>query len=70
MNIIHRDVRWDNIVIAGGRGVLIDFGAAIINDGRMHGFEGGIVCAPSRVIGQFSRQYQASTIDDCWPWCC
>lgn len=66
--IIHRDVRWDNIVVVGGRGVLIDFGAAILNDGRMHEFEGGIVCAPSRVIGQFDRQYKPSPADDCLAW--
>lgn len=67
-NIIHRDVRWDNIVVVGGRGVLIDFGAAIIHDGRLHDFEGGIVCAPSRVIGQFDRQYMPSPVDDCLAW--
>lgn len=66
--IIHRDVRWDNIVVSGGRGILIDFGAAIVHDGRMHDFEGGIVCAPSRVIGQFSRQYLPSPVDDCLAW--
>lgn len=67
-DIIHRDVRWDNIVIVKGRGVLIDFGAALIQDGRMHEFEGGIVCAPSRVIGQFDRQYHPSAADDCLAW--
>lgn len=66
--IIHRDVRWDNIVLHGSRGVLIDFGAAIIHDGRLHDFEGGIVCAPSRVIGQFDRQYLPSPVDDCLAW--
>lgn len=67
-NIIHRDVRWDNIVVVGARGVLIDFGAAIIHDGRLHDFEGGIVCAPSRVIGQFDRPYLPSPVDDCLAW--
>lgn len=66
--IIHRDVRWDNIVVVGGRGVLIDFGAAISHDGRLHDFQGGIVCAPSRVIGQFDRQYLPSPVDDCLAW--
>lgn len=63
-NIIHRD----NIVVVEGRGVLIDFGAAIIHNGSLHDFEGGVVCAPSHVIDQFDCQYLPSPVDDCLAW--
>lgn len=67
--IIHRDVRWDNIVIDdSGKGILIDFGAAVVDDGRMREYAGGIVCAPSRVIGDFDRHYKPSAADDCVAW--
>lgn len=67
--IIHRDVRWDNIVTdAAGNGILIDFGAAVIDNGCLQEYAGGIVCAPSRVIGDFDRHYKPSAADDCVAW--
>lgn len=67
--IIHRDVRWDNIVVPfGGQAVLIDFGAAVIDNGSMCDYNGGIVCAPTRVIGDPDRRYRPSPADDCAAW--
>lgn len=67
--IIHRDIRWDNIVVpAAGHAVLIDFGAAVLDDGSLRDYEGGIVCAPTRVIGDPDRCYQPSPADDCAAW--
>lgn len=67
--IIHRDVRWDNIVVPlGGDAVLIDFGAAVLDDGSLRDYEGGIVCAPTRVIGDPDHRYQPSPADDCAAW--
>lgn len=67
--IIHRDIRWDNIVVPlGGEAVLIDFGAAVLDDGSLRDYEGGIVCAPTRVIGDPDRRYRPSPADDCAAW--
>lgn len=67
--IIHRDVRWDNIVVPlGGGAVLIDFGAAVIDDGSTRDYSGGIVCAPVRVIGDPDHRYKPSPADDCAAW--
>lgn len=68
-HIIHRDIRWDNIVAPlGGDAVLIDFGAAVVDDGSLRDYEGGIVCAPTRVIGDPERRYKPSPADDCAAW--
>lgn len=48
--------------------MLIDFGAAVIDDGSLRDYEGGIVCAPSRVIGDPDRRYKPSPEDDCAAW--
>ncbi|KAA8912565.1 hypothetical protein FN846DRAFT_887132 [Sphaerosporella brunnea] len=64
-NIVHRDVRWHNIVCIGTsssecgvRGVLIDLGEAVdITDrSREHLFRGGYICCPLRLM---QRQNQA-----------
>ncbi|KAA8910171.1 hypothetical protein FN846DRAFT_888565 [Sphaerosporella brunnea] len=56
-NIVHRDVRWDNIVGVenAGRpikGILIDLGEAVdISDRRRaHYFRGGYTCCPLRLM--------------------
>lgn len=57
-NILHRDVRIDNVVLHEGRARLIDFGAAIelpaVPDTP---YWGGYLCCPQELIGDFSRPY-------------
>lgn len=63
--IIHRDVRWDNIIWDKNRGVLIDFGAAVEYNREEAYYEGGYICCPLEVIGKFGDYYVPEPADDC-----
>lgn len=67
-NIIHRDVRWDNVIWAGDRSILIDFGASVYLPGRdksVSEYKGGNICCPPRLIGKFNQKYTPLPADDC-----
>lgn len=67
--IIYREVCWDNILFRlGAYAVLIAFGAAVIDDGSLRDFKGGIVCPPTRVICDPDLLYKPSPADDCAAW--
>lgn len=65
--IIHRDVRWDNIIWDGRHAILIDLGESIfVTDGMdpvMYG--GGAICCPPSLIGSFQVPYIPAPADDC-----
>lgn len=57
-NIIHRDVRIDNVVLHNCHARLIDFGAAIeLPAAPDTPYWGGYLCCPPELIGDFSRPY-------------
>lgn len=66
--IIHRDVRLDNIIWDTDHAVLIDLGAAVDmskNDGSPVSYTGGYVCCPPGIIGHFDDSYVPRPADDC-----
>jgi hypothetical protein len=48
-NIIHRDIRWDNVIVSKNRGFLIDLGSATAA-GEAATFAGGWVCCPPELL--------------------
>lgn len=68
IQIIHRDVRLDNIVWDNDHAVLIDLGTAVDmsqNAGSAVSFVGGYVCCPPGIIGQLDNSYMPKPADDC-----
>lgn len=70
-HIVHRDVRWDNVIWAGNRAVLIDLGASIHLppsglDRSVARYNGGNICCPPRLIGVFNKRYTPIPADDCY----
>lgn len=74
--IVHRDVRWDNVIYHEDRAILIDLGAAVFldPDSSEHAtddsttwqfYSGGLICCPERVIGNLTDLYTPSLFDDC-----
>ncbi|KAF8542712.1 hypothetical protein BDD12DRAFT_332451 [Trichophaea hybrida] len=50
-HIIHRDVRWDNIVELNNHGYLINFGSTILtNSPKKRKYAGGYICCPPRIL--------------------
>lgn len=71
LGIVHRDVRCDNVIInEQGRGVLIDFGAAVsFRRGSLRIWSGGYISCPPRLIREVHRHgwlktYAPSASDD------
>lgn len=65
-DIIHRDVRLDNIVWNIDHAVLIDLGTAVdLNYNDKVNFNGGYVCCPPRLLGDLQCVYTPSAADDC-----
>ncbi|KAF8539197.1 hypothetical protein BDD12DRAFT_839034 [Trichophaea hybrida] len=58
-HIVHRDIRWDNIVLHEDSAALIDFGTAIdvSNPSLNVTYEGGYICCPPRLL--FGRDLDA-----------
>lgn len=57
-NIVHRDVRIDNVILHSGRARLIDLGAAIeIPAPADTPYWGGYICCPVELIGDFTLPY-------------
>lgn len=57
-NILHRDIRIDNVVLHDGHARLIDFGAAIELPAQPDTpYWGGYLCCPQELIGDFNRPY-------------
>lgn len=68
-HVIHCDVRWDNVVIFGDRAVLVDLGASIRFDPDKPEYaiyDGGYICCPRELIGDFTKPYIPRTADDCY----
>lgn len=64
--IIHRDVRIDNIIWVVDHAVLIDLGTAVdMSSGDMVNFNGGYICCPPRLLGDLSGIYEPIPADDC-----
>lgn len=64
-NIIHRDVRIDNVILHDRHARLIDFGAAIeIPAPADTAYWGGYICCPVELIGDFTRPYTPSKKHD------
>lgn len=67
-HIIHRDVRWDNIIWDGDHAILIDLGASVYLTGphmSVKSYKGGNICCPPRLIGEFQKEYTPLPADDC-----
>lgn len=71
--IIHRDVRWDNVVWDKDHAVLIDLGASIqITSDEYRAaaewvtYDGGYICCPQEVIGDFHQPYVPCAAHDCY----
>lgn len=67
-HIIHRDVRWDNIIWHNDHAVLIDLGASIYvptAESRTI-YDGGNICCPPALIGRFNQVYLPRPADDCY----
>lgn len=65
-NIVHRDVRLDNIIWDIDHAVLIDLGTAIdISRGNGVDFNGGYVCCPPKLLGKLDTVYKPAPADDC-----
>lgn len=65
-NIIHRDVRLDNIIWNVDHAVLIDLGTAVdTSDGTLVNFNGGYVCCPPKLLGDMQCIYLPTPADDC-----
>lgn len=67
-HIIHRDVRWDNIIWDGDHAILIDLGASVTLTGpdmSVKSYRGGNICCPPRLIGMFEKEYTPLPADDC-----
>jgi hypothetical protein len=65
-NIVHRDIRWDNIVLHEDSAVLIDFGTAI-DIGKTTWdvqYEGGYICCPPRLLRNLNALYRPRKSDD------
>ncbi|KAF8539564.1 hypothetical protein BDD12DRAFT_923920 [Trichophaea hybrida] len=64
-NIIHRDLRWDNIIEYEGHGYLIDLGSADPALPRIEQkYFGGYICCPARVAGSINTLYKPEKADD------
>ena len=66
-HFVHRDIRWDNIVLHNGSAVLIDFCSAIgiASLPSKVEYHGGYVCCPPRLlIGQSVYAPYTPRIDD------
>lgn len=65
--IVHRDVRLDNIVWDITHAVLIDFGTAIDIHGTSDvAYHGGYLCCPPRLLGNLDGEYTPVPADDCF----
>lgn len=68
-DIIHRDLRWDNIIWNTDHAVIIDFGEAIHLSAvpqQPQFYAGGFVCVPRALIGRFDAEYVPRAQDDCF----
>lgn len=68
-HIIHRDVRWDNIIWERNRAVLLDLGAAVHcsqSQPTAYQYNGGYICCPPRLLGHFDDMYFPYAGDDCY----
>lgn len=67
-NIIHRDVRLDNVIWDGRHAILIDLGESILITKDMEPviYSGGYICCPPSLIGNFDEPYIPHPTDDCY----
>jgi len=63
-DIIHRDLRLDNIVFDGAQAVIIDYGAAVILPAINIAYLGGFSCCPPRILSAFHERYDPRKEDD------
>ncbi|KAF8241202.1 hypothetical protein K440DRAFT_26246 [Wilcoxina mikolae CBS 423.85] len=63
--IIHRDIRWDNIVLYADHPLLIDFGVSIcIPTPSPVKYYGGYICCPPRLLDNIRQHYHPTRADD------
>lgn len=62
--IVHRDIRWDNIVIYHERAYLIDLGNSVVHDDKPRLYAGGYICCPRDLIGDMDKEYVPAFADD------
>lgn len=68
-DIIHRDLRWDNIIWCTDHAVIIDYGEALHLATAMQEpqlYSGGYACVPRALIGRFNVAYVPRAQDDCF----
>lgn len=68
-DIIHRDVRWENIKWDDDHAVLTDLGTSVQLADEYDGtitYNGGYICCPRDLIGDFQQAYVALPSDDCY----
>ncbi|KAA8912228.1 hypothetical protein FN846DRAFT_887345 [Sphaerosporella brunnea] len=64
-DIIHRDVRWDNIVLTSvDEAYLIDFGCAIARTSERIYYRGGFICCPPKLIGKLKDHLYIASFED------
>ncbi|KAA8914156.1 hypothetical protein FN846DRAFT_886140 [Sphaerosporella brunnea] len=64
-DIIHRDVRWDNIVLSRvDQAYLIDFGCAVTRTSKKIYYRGGYICCPPKLIGKLKNYLYIASFED------
>ncbi|KAA8914055.1 hypothetical protein FN846DRAFT_1013820 [Sphaerosporella brunnea] len=63
-SIVHRDIRWDNILLHDGHGLLVDFGSAVFLPTPPVSYQGGFDCCPPRVLPVIDQPYTPAKADD------
>jgi serine/threonine protein kinase len=63
-NIIHRDLRLDNIIFNKAQAVIIDYGTAVNFPAGEVDYLGGFTCCPPRILSTFHQKYEPQKEDD------
>lgn len=64
--IIHHDIRWDNVILDTNRAVFNDHGAAVqfTDDDTKYGYPGVYICCPRRLIRNMQQKYIPRAADN------
>ncbi|KAA8906867.1 hypothetical protein FN846DRAFT_890009 [Sphaerosporella brunnea] len=63
-NIVHRDIRWDNVILNDSRAVLADLGTAVTLPCSDVNYRGGFICCPPRLLSDVAAPYTPEVADD------